>query len=75
MLWKNVIENSVPEANFNLILVKRAGNWALLQVVLVSPFLTWEARLIMQQTDQGWMGQTMGTAWEDWEKRLSKLFY
>jgi len=75
MLWKNVIENSVPEANFNLILIKRAGNRTLLRVILVPPFLAVEARLIMQRTDQDWVGRIMVTALEDWEKRLPELFH
>jgi len=66
--------NSVPQAKFNLRLTKRVGKWALVQVIPVRPFITDEAMLVMEKTDRGWIGRTMGTDLSDWEQRLPELF-
>jgi hypothetical protein len=69
-----VIENSTPEAKFKLELIKRTGKWALVRAIPVRPFITDEAEVIMEKTDQGWVGRVMGTALDDWEERLPELF-
>jgi hypothetical protein len=69
-----VIAHSTPEAKFKLELIKRTGKWALVRAIPVRPFITDEAQVIMEKTDQGWVGRAMGTALDDWEERLPELF-
>jgi hypothetical protein len=69
-----VRKNSVPEARFKLLLIKRTQKWAFVRVIPVGSFTTDEAGLIMEKTNRGWVGRAIGTDLSDWQKRLPELF-
>jgi hypothetical protein len=69
-----VRKNSVPEAKFNLKLINRTGNWALVQAMPIPPFQADPANVIMEKIDQGWIGRAIGSYLGDWEESHPELF-
>jgi hypothetical protein len=69
-----VRKNAAPEAKFKLHLTKKSGKWALVEVIPVRPFMTDEAMLVLEKTDRGWIGRTLGTDLSDWQKKQPELF-
>ena len=68
--------HSAPGITFDLKLIKRVKNYALLEVV---PTGKWakqaeSAGLILQKKGGRWVPQELGTDFSDWEQKVPELF-